>query len=98
MEFRIECRSDDYQFVHDGEDGSSISTTGVYGETPAIMELEGDIFYCWIEDGDDPEPQVCKVDSVSICESTLIDDGEWTELTEPREAGGPTLVETEDAG
>lgn len=89
MEFVIECQRDKYQFVCEMPDGIEISSGGIYGDTPAILEIDGEIFYCWIEDADDPSPKVLKVDSVSVCRTSVLDDGTWTEFSE---TSGPVLV------
>jgi hypothetical protein len=95
--FRLELGPERYSFVETG--GSDVSTLGTYGVDPAVLHIDGDIFYCWIEDPDEEVSVVLKVDSVTVCKTEMVEvleDGEEVE-DESEEEPGPVLVEDETA-
>ena len=95
--FTLELGPEKYSFVETGGDGE-VSTLGEYGVDPAVLQIEGDIYYCWIEDPDEEVPLVYKVDSVSQCKTEIVEvaeDGEDDDDQDEEDEVGPVLVETE---
>ncbi len=80
-EYNIECSS-----------GESSATTE-YGSEPACLEIDGDIYYCYVTDPDEQSPVVYKVDSVSAC-PTVAADAKFEDADD--EEPGPVLVETDE--
>lgn len=89
--FTVQMGEEEYNIL---ASTGEVSCDVEYDTEPACLEIDGEIFYCYITDPDDPNPKVYKVDSVSVMPTTA-DEVVFTE--EEEEEAGPVLVDDQTA-
>ena len=93
--FTVQCDTEEYRIVADsGEESSTVE----YGSEPACLAIDGDIYYCLMDDPDEQSPVVYRVASVDECHTTSEDVTFGDDDEEEEIEAGPVLVETENAG
>jgi len=78
--FTIQADEDEYRLCVDGEEGSM----GAYGLSPSACKVGNDIYYCFVDNGDQAEEaKVCRVDSVTQFHVDLVEEAQFTDKDEP---------------